>query len=84
MLPVVENGELLPAGQKRGKSELGREEIVSLLAKLSPKSKKILAMYYHENMRLLDIATCLGLAESDVVQIYAQCLASLRRQIPSR
>jgi len=84
MLPVVENGELLPAGQKRGKSELGREEIVSLLAKLSPKSKKILAMYYHENMRLLDIATCLGLAESDVVQIYEQCLASLRRQIPSR
>ena len=74
MLPVVENGELLPAGQKRGKSELGREEIVSLLAKLSPESKKILAMYYHENMRLLDIATCLGLAESDVVQIYAQCL----------
>jgi hypothetical protein len=34
MLPIVENGELLPSGQKRVKPELGREEIVSLLAKL--------------------------------------------------
>ena len=84
MLPIVENGELVAPDQKCGKPELGREEIVSLLAKLSPESKKVLAMYYHENMRLLDIATCLGLAESDVCQIYAQSLASLRRQIPSR
>ena len=84
MRPIVENGELVAPGRKRGKSELGREEIVSLLAKLSPESKKVLAMYYHENMRLLDIATCLGLAESDVYQIYAQSLASLKRQIPSR
>ena len=77
MLPVVENGELLPAGQKRGKSELGREEIVSLLAKLSPESKKILAMYYHENMRLLDIATCLGVTESEVCEIHAQAVESI-------
>jgi DNA-directed RNA polymerase specialized sigma subunit len=83
MIPIAENGELVTTGQKRGTSELGREEIVSLLAKFSPESKKILAMYYHENMRLPDIAACLGLAESDVCQIYAQSLASLRRQIPS-
>lgn len=84
MLPIVENGELAAHGQKRGKSQLGREEIVSLLAQLSPESKKILAMYYHENMRLLDIANCFGLAESDVSQICAQSMASLRRLISSR
>ena len=32
MLSIVENGELVALAQKRGKSELGREEIVSLLA----------------------------------------------------
>ena len=31
-----------------------REEVVSLLAKLPLKSKKVLAMSYHENVRLLD------------------------------
>ena len=84
MHPIAEHGEPVEPAQKRGVSEPGREEVVSLLAKLPLTSKKVLAMYYHENMRLLDIATCLGLAESDVCQIYMQSLASLRRQIPSR
>ena len=54
-----------------------REEVVSLLAKLPPKSKKVLAMYYHENMRLQDIATCLGVTESEVREIHAQAVESI-------
>jgi RNA polymerase sigma factor for flagellar operon FliA len=45
-----------------------RKDILALLArrmvKLPTIPKKVLAMYYCENMRLLDIAKCFGLAES--------------------
>jgi DNA-directed RNA polymerase specialized sigma subunit len=61
---------------KRGESEL--DAIVSLLVKMPLESKKVLAMYYHENMRLLDIATCLGITESKVFQIHAQSVGSIR------
>jgi DNA-directed RNA polymerase specialized sigma24 family protein len=59
MHPLAEHGEVVETVQNRGESMLERDEVVSLLAKLPLQSKKILAMYYHENMRLLDIATCL-------------------------
>jgi DNA-directed RNA polymerase specialized sigma subunit len=72
-----DNGEIAETGLKRGKQPLEPEEVASLLAKLPPESKKILAMYYHENMRLLDIATCLGFTESDVRRIHAQSIESL-------
>jgi DNA-directed RNA polymerase specialized sigma subunit len=72
-----DDGERAETALKRGKQPLEAEELASLLAKLPPESKKILAMYYHENMRLLDIATCLGSTESDVRRIHAQSLESL-------
>jgi RNA polymerase sigma factor for flagellar operon FliA len=81
MRPMVENGKSVKTGQKQRRSQLGREEVVLLLAKLPPESKKVLAMYYHENMRLLDIATCLGFSESDVCQIHAQSVASLQLEM---
>jgi len=34
-------------------------------------------MYYHENMRLLDIATCLGVTESEIREIHAQAVESI-------
>jgi DNA-directed RNA polymerase specialized sigma subunit len=77
MHPIAEHGELVEPAQKRGVSEPGREEVVSLLAKLPLKSKKVLAMYYHENMRLLDIATCLGVTESEIREIHAQAVESI-------
>jgi len=39
MHPIAEHGGLVEPAQKRGVSEPGREEVVSLLAKLPPKSK---------------------------------------------
>ena len=77
MQTIAEHGELVEPAQKCGVSEPGREEVVSLLAKLPPKSKKVLAMYYHENMRLLDIATCLGVTESEIREIHAQAVESI-------
>jgi DNA-directed RNA polymerase specialized sigma subunit len=81
MHPMAENGEPVETTQKRVKCRLAPEDVASMLAKLPPESKKVLAMHYHENMRVLDIATCLGVTESDVRQIHAQSLASLHRQM---
>jgi RNA polymerase sigma factor for flagellar operon FliA len=40
--------------------------------------KKILAMYYFENMRLAEIAAVFGLTESRICQIHAQTVLHLR------
>jgi RNA polymerase sigma factor FliA len=57
-----------------------RKDILALLArhmaKLPTVPKKVLAMYYYENMQVLDIANCLGLAESSIRQIHLETVAS--------
>ena len=40
--------------------------------------KKILAMYYFENLRLAEIAAVFGLTESRICQIHAQTILGLR------
>jgi RNA polymerase sigma factor for flagellar operon FliA len=59
-----------------------RKDILALLArrmaKLPTLPKKVLAMYYYENMRLLDIANCFGVEESRIRQIHLQAITSLR------
>jgi RNA polymerase sigma factor for flagellar operon FliA len=59
-----------------------RKDILTLLArrmaKLPTVPKKVLAMYYYENMRLLDIANHFGLAESSIRQIHLQEVTTLR------
>jgi RNA polymerase sigma factor for flagellar operon FliA len=49
---------------------LERKEVLSLLAqrmaKLPDIQKKVLAMYYYENMKLSEIAACFGLTESRI------------------
>ena len=61
---------------------LERKEILSLLAqrmtKLPEIQKKVVAMYYHENMKLSEIAACFGLTESRISQIHTQTVAVLR------
>lgn len=77
MHSMVERGELAGIAGKHGESDLRREEVVSLLAQLPPAWQKVLALYYHENMRLLDIAACLGVTESEIRKINAQTVASV-------
>ena len=64
---------------------LERKEILSLLAQrmaqMPAMPKKVLAMYYYENMRLSDIAGCFGLTESRICQIHTQAVASLRNYL---
>jgi RNA polymerase sigma factor FliA len=64
---------------------LARKEVLSLLtermAELPETPKKVLAMYYYENMRICEIATCFGLTESRICQIHTQTIGLLRNYL---
>ncbi len=65
-----------------GRDNLEKAELVQLLtqriADLPDIPKKILAMYYYENLRLAEIAEVFGLTESRICQIHAQTILGLR------
>jgi RNA polymerase sigma factor for flagellar operon FliA len=64
---------------------LERKEIISLLvermAQLPELQKKVLAMYYYENMQLSEIAALFGVTESRICQIRGQAVAVLRKYL---
>jgi RNA polymerase sigma factor FliA len=65
-----------------GRDNLEKAELIQLLtqriAELPDIPRKVLAMYYHENMRLAEIAAVFGLTESRICQIHAQTILGLR------
>lgn len=65
--------------------QMEHAELVQLVAKrmeqLPDLQKKILSMYYFENMRLAEIAAVFGLTESRICQIHSQAVLSLRAYI---
>jgi RNA polymerase sigma factor FliA len=64
---------------------LERKEIISLLAKrmaqLPELQRKVLAMYYYENMQLAEIAAIFGLTESRICQIRGEAVEVLRKYL---
>lgn len=67
---------------KTGRDNLEKAELVQLLtqriSELPDIPRKILAMYYFENMRLAEIAAVFDLTESRICQIHAQTILGLR------
>jgi len=61
---------------------LERQELVQLMAErieqLPTIPKKVLAMYYYENLRIAEIAAAFGLTEGRISQIHTQAVLSLR------
>lgn len=61
---------------------LERQELVRLMAeridKLPAMPKKVLAMYYFEDLRIAEIAAAFGLTEGRISQIHTQTVLSLR------
>jgi len=51
------------------------------IAQLSRISKKVLAMYYYENLRPAEIATGLGLTENEIELILTQTVRLLRSKL---
>ena len=78
--------ELIPDdGCISASDALERKEIISLLvermAQLPELQKKVLTMYYYENMRLSEIAALVGVTESRICQIRGEAVAVLRKYL---
>jgi RNA polymerase sigma factor for flagellar operon FliA len=73
---------LADENDQTGRDNLEKAEMLKLLtqriAELPDIPKKILAMYYFENMRLAEIAEVFHLTESRICQIHAQTILGLR------
>lgn len=66
-------------------ANMEKDELLQLVAdrieQLPDVQKKVLAMYYYENMRLAEIAAVFGLTESRICQIHGQAILGLRAWI---
>ena len=67
------------------RDRMEKDELMKLVSQrieeLPDIPKKILSMYYFENMRLAEIATVFSLTESRICQIHAQTIIGLRGYI---
>lgn len=74
---TIEDGEQVPA-----REQLERKELIALVAErlqqLPDVPKKVMAMYYFEDMRLAEIAAAFGLTEGRISQIHTQTVLGLR------
>lgn len=61
-----------------------QEAVVARLMELPDMQKKVLAMYYFEEMRLSEIAAAFGVTEGRISQIHTQAVQSLRGFIQRR
>ncbi|MBV8900658.1 MAG: hypothetical protein JOY92_11175 [Verrucomicrobia bacterium] len=66
---------------------VARKELAGLLAariaQLPEMPRKVLALYYYENLQLADIAAAFGLTESRICQIHTQAVKELRANLQS-
>lgn len=67
------------------RDRMEQDELLQIMTRcieaLPATPKKVLAMYYHENMRLAEIAAVFGLTESRICQIHSQAVLTLRSAI---
>jgi DNA-directed RNA polymerase specialized sigma subunit len=57
--------------------------LVQQIEQLPPTAKKILAMYYHEDFKLSEIAACFGLSECQIDEIRTQTVDLLNNYLLS-
>jgi RNA polymerase sigma factor for flagellar operon FliA len=76
---VADPGENDPV-EKVSQREL-KQIILSRLQELPENQKKVLALYYGEDLHLREIAEVLGLTESRICQIHSQAILSIRAYV---
>lgn len=73
--------------QQNASDLLQRKELIQMvigrLERMPDMQKKVLAMYYFENLRLAEIAAVFGVTESRICQIHSQAVLGLRTYIKS-
>jgi RNA polymerase sigma factor for flagellar operon FliA len=73
---------LADPSDRTGPEKMEKKELIQIMtqriAELPDIPRKILAMYYFENMRLVEIAQVFGLTESRICQIHSQTILGLR------
>jgi RNA polymerase sigma factor for flagellar operon FliA len=74
---IIPDDAQTPAGEELEKKELVAM-LVAQIQKLPEVPKKVLALYYFENMRLAEIAAAFSLTEGRISQIHTQAVLSLR------
>lgn len=74
---VIADDSLTSVTDKMEKDELIRL-VAERINQLPEVPRKVLAMYYYEDMRLAEIAAVFGLTESRICQIHSQAILSLR------
>lgn len=75
---VDENAE--PVQQSMERAEAA-QIVAQRIEELPDIQRKVLAMYYHENMRLAEIAAVFRLTESRICQIHSQAVLALRAHL---
>jgi len=61
--------------------EASRQFIAERLKALPDMQRKVLALYYFEDMRLREIAEAFGLTESRICQIHAQAILAIKSHL---
>ena len=68
----------LPTSPEHSNDRTFQRLLAERMAQLPELQKKVLAMYYYENMQLSEIAAIFGVTESRICQIRGQAVALLR------
>ncbi len=79
---VIPDDSVVPVTSKMEKDEVTRL-VAERINQLPEVPRKVLAMYYFQDMRLAEIAEVFGLTESRICQIHSQAIISLRSYITS-
>ena len=79
---MIADEQAVPVQLSMENEELG-QLVAQKLQELPDIQRRVLAMYYHENLRLAEIAAVFNLTESRICQIHARAILGLRAQIDS-
>ncbi len=77
---MIADEQAVPVQLSMENEELG-QLVAQKIKELPDIQRRVLAMYYHENMRLAEIAAVFNLTESRICQIHSRAILGLRAQI---
>ena len=77
---MIADEQAIPVQRRMEQEELG-QIVAQKISELPDIQRRVLAMYYHENMRLAEIAAVFRLTESRICQIHSRAILGLRAAV---